>query len=70
MFAPTGTPKAALDQFSAALAKVVAQPEVHNRLTAMGLTVGFMTQQQLTQREHAYAQAWTRIIKTSGFEPK
>lgn len=70
VFAPTGTPKAALDQFSAALAKVVAQPEVHNRLTAMGLTVGFMTQQQLTQREHAYAQAWTRIIKTSGFEPK
>ena len=70
VFAPAGTPKAALDQFSAALAKVIAIPEVHNRLTAMGLTVGFMTQQQLTQREHAYAQAWAKIIKTSGFEPK
>ncbi len=68
IFAPAGTPQATIDRFSAALAKVIALPEVHDRLTAMGLTVGYMTQQQLTSREHAYAQTWARIIKASGFK--
>jgi tripartite-type tricarboxylate transporter receptor subunit TctC len=68
IFAPAGTPKAVLDRFSDALAKVVAMPEVKDRLTAMGLTVGFMNQQQLAAREKAYTQVWTKIIKASGFQ--
>ena len=67
-FAPTGTPKAAIDRFGEALAKVIALPEVRDRLTAMGLTVGYMSQQQLASREKAYAQTWARIIKASGFQ--
>lgn len=70
VFAPTGTPKATIDEFSAALAKVIAQRDVHDRLTAMGLSVGYMTAQQLGAREHAYAQVWARIIKASGFQPQ
>ncbi len=69
-FAPSGTPQPAIDQFAAAVAKVVAAPEVHDRLTAMGLTVGFMPQAQLATRERAYAQTWARIIRTSGFQPQ
>jgi hypothetical protein len=42
---------------------------VHDRLTAMGLTVGMMSSTQLASREHAYAQVWTRIIAASGFKP-
>lgn len=68
IFAPAGTPKAALERFSQALAKVVAMPDVKERLTTMGLTVGFMTQQQLASREQAYAQGWAKIIKSSGFQ--
>ena len=70
VFAPAGTPKPALEHFSQALAKTLAVPEVRERLTAMGLTVGFMPQQQLAARERAYAQTWARIIKDSGFQPK
>jgi tripartite-type tricarboxylate transporter receptor subunit TctC len=70
VFAPAGTPKATLDQFSAALAKVIAKPVVHDRLTAMGLTVGAMTPEQLGQRERAYTATWARIIKASGFVPQ
>jgi tripartite-type tricarboxylate transporter receptor subunit TctC len=70
IFAPTGTPQATIDKISAALAKVVALPEVHDRLTAMGLTVAYMTPQQLTSREQAYSQTWARIIKASGFVPQ
>ena len=70
IFAPAGTPQATIDKLSSALAKVVALPEVHDRLTAMGLTVAYMTPQQLTSREQAYSQTWARIIKSTGFVPQ
>jgi tripartite-type tricarboxylate transporter receptor subunit TctC len=67
-FAPAGTPKATIDRFSDAVAKVIAMPDVRSQLSAMGLTVGHMPPEQLAQREHAYSQAWSRIIKSSGFQ--
>lgn len=70
LFAPAGTPKAALEQVSAALAKALAQPAVRDRLTAMGLTVGHMSGEQLAQRERAYTEVWARIIRDSGFQPQ
>ncbi len=68
LFAPAGTPKPALDKLADALAKVVAMPDVKEHLTAMGLTVGFMNQQQLAKREQAYTQVWAKLIKASGFQ--
>ena len=70
VFAPAGTSKEVIDRFSQALAKAIAVPDVREKLTAMGLTVGFMSQQQLASREKAYGQTWARIIKTSGFQPQ
>lgn len=70
LFAPAGTPAATIDKISAALAKVVAQPDVRDRLTGMGLSVGYMTPQQLTSREQAYSKTWAQIIKSSGFVPQ
>lgn len=70
VFAPAGTPKATLDKLAAAIQKAIALPEVKARLTAMGLTVGFMTGEQLAAREKAYAQVWAKIIKDSGFQPQ
>lgn len=70
IFAPTGTPKATMDQFGQALSKVLAMPDVHDHLTKMGLTVGYMTATQLAQRERAYTQVWTKLIKSSGFQPQ
>jgi len=67
VFAPAGTPKAAIDKFSDALAKVLTQPDVKERLTAMGLTVGFMDQATLAKREQAYTKVWVKLIKDSGF---
>ncbi len=68
IFAPRGTPKAVIDRYSDALARVIALPEVRERLTAMGLSVDHMTSEQLGQRERAYSQGWARIIKDSGFQ--
>jgi tripartite-type tricarboxylate transporter receptor subunit TctC len=70
IFAPAGTPKGVLDPFQAALAKVLGQTEVRERLTTMGLSVGFMNQAQFAARERAYEAVWSRIIKASGFQPQ
>jgi tripartite-type tricarboxylate transporter receptor subunit TctC len=70
IFAPAGTPKATIDQFGQALAKVLAMPDVNEHLTKMGLTVGYMNSQQLAQRERAYTQVWAKMIKDSGFQPQ
>lgn len=70
IFAPAGTPPAAIERLSAALAKVVALPEVRERLSATGLTVAYMTPSQLTAREQVYRQAWAKIIQQSGFVPQ
>jgi tripartite-type tricarboxylate transporter receptor subunit TctC len=69
LFAPAGTPKAELDRVANAVAKTIARPDVKDKLTAMGLTVGFMSGAQLAEREKAYRNAWTKIIKDSGFKP-
>jgi tripartite-type tricarboxylate transporter receptor subunit TctC len=69
-FAPAGTSKEIVDRFSVALAKAIATPEVRDKLTGWGLTVGLMPQAQLTERERAYAKRWAEIIRKSGFQPQ
>lgn len=69
-FAPAGTPKENIDRFAAALAKVVESPDVREKIVGWGMTVNFMTPQQLAARERAYAQAWAQIIRKSGFQPQ
>lgn len=70
IFAPAGTPPAVLDRLSAAVQKALEQPQIRERLTAMGLDVGFMTGEELLRRERAYTQTWARIIRESGFQPQ
>ena len=69
-FAPAGTPQGVVDNFGAALAKVIAIPEVRDRMTRLGLAVGFMPQKPFGERERAYAQTWAKIVRDSGFQPQ
>lgn len=70
LFAPAGTPAPALERFGQALQKVIAMPDVRERLTSMGLTVGYQPQAPFTATVRKYGQTWDRIIKASGFQPK
>jgi tripartite-type tricarboxylate transporter receptor subunit TctC len=70
IFAPAGTPRPVLERLSAAVAKALEQPQVRERLSGMGLGVGFMSGEELHRRERAYTQTWARIIKASGFQPQ
>jgi len=68
IFAPVGTPQPFIDHFGVALAKVLAMPDVKQRLTTMGLTVGYEPQGQFSGRVRTYTQSWERIIQKSGFK--
>jgi len=70
LFAPAGTPPEVIERFNAALAKVLAMPEVRDHLTAMGLTVAYKPQAAFANRVKTYTQTWDRIIKASGFQAK
>jgi len=69
-FAPAGTPKVTMDKLSMAVQKAIALPDVKDKLTAMGLTVGFMSGAELGKREVAYREVWTKIIQASGYQPQ
>jgi tripartite-type tricarboxylate transporter receptor subunit TctC len=69
-FAPAGTPKAQIDRFAGALARVIAQPDVRDKLTGWGLAVQFMPQAQIEQRERAYTAAWAQLIRKLGVQPQ
>ena len=70
LFAPAATPPALLATWSTALERVLQQAALRERLTAMGLAVGFISGAQLATRERAYAQSWARLIQASGFQPQ
>jgi tripartite-type tricarboxylate transporter receptor subunit TctC len=69
-FAPAGTPPAEIERFAGAVARVIAQPEVRDKLTGWGLAVQFMTGPQLGQRERAYSAAWAQLIRRIGYQPQ
>lgn len=68
IWAPHGTPGDFVVRFSVALEQVLAQPDVRRQLTELGLSVGYMSPEQLAARERAYTRVWSRIIQDSGFE--
>ena len=70
LFAPAGTPSAVVERVGQALQKVVAMPDVRERLTTIGLTVGYQPQAQFASTVRRYMQTWDKIIKASGFQPK
>lgn len=67
IFAPNDTPSTTLERYSNALKAVLDIPTVRQRLTALGLTVEYMSSKTLDERERAYSKNWARIITENKF---
>ena len=68
LYAPTGTPPAAVAAWQKAVAKVLTLPDVKEKLYNMGyLPVGKATD-ELVARNDAAAKKWGPVIKASGFK--
>ncbi len=70
VFAPVGTPQPVIDRFGTALQKVLAMPDIQQKLTTLGLNVAYEPQGQFAGRVRTYTQSWEKIIQASGFVPK
>ena len=68
LFAPVGTPQATIERYSDAVAKIIAQSDVKDRLTSMGINVVHMPPRQFANHVRSYTQTWEKIIKNSGFQ--
>lgn len=70
IFAPAGTPPAVIERMDRALAKILAMPDVRERMRSWGLTVDYQPQAVFAKRVNSYTATWARIIRASGFQPK
>ncbi len=66
MFAVAGTPKPVLDKLHAALAKVLAQPDVKKKIAEQGGEVVIETPEQFAAFIKAETAKWGKVVKESG----
>ena len=67
IYAPAGTPPAAVAQWNAALRKIVAMPEVRERLAALAFDARASTPDELDKMARTDAAVWGPVIRSSGF---
>jgi len=65
-FAPAGTPKAIIDTLNAGLKKVLAEPDVAQKLKSQTLDPMYMTPEQFAQRLRSDYDKYAKVIKLSG----
>lgn len=67
LYAPAGTPAAAIAAWNRALAKTMTLPEVKEKLANMGFIPVGKSTQELIDRQNDAAKRWEPVIKASGF---
>jgi tripartite-type tricarboxylate transporter receptor subunit TctC len=68
IFAPAHTPDAVIKRLHTEIVKVVADPELRDRLIALGLEPVSMTPQELKRYVELELSRWSRIIKSAGIK--
>ena len=66
IMAPGGTPKEIVHRLSAEVAKALADPEVREKLNALGLTPRGTTPEEFDAFVAAETDKWAKVIKTAG----
>jgi tripartite-type tricarboxylate transporter receptor subunit TctC len=65
-FAPAATPKEISAKVAADMQRVLAQPDVRERLLAVGVDVVGSTPEELARFQRAEMEKWAKIVKESG----
>jgi tripartite-type tricarboxylate transporter receptor subunit TctC len=69
MFAPAGTPREAISRLYAEVAKIMAMPDIRERLPAMGNEAVGSTPEQFTAKYHADIAQYAQVVKAAGIPP-
>jgi tripartite-type tricarboxylate transporter receptor subunit TctC len=70
IMAPAGTSSTVIDTLNSAIVRVVALPEVHERLTMGGIEPASSTPEELVKRMIQGAEKYGRIAKQTGLKPE
>ncbi len=65
IFAPAGTPKPIIDKLHEEILKIIAQPEMQERLKALGMQPSAMTIDQFSAFQKAEVEKWAQVIKAA-----
>ncbi len=68
VYAGAGTPKAVLDVLQAQVARIIALPDVKERIATMGFTPATSTSEQLTAHMKAETDKWSKIIRDANIK--
>ena len=66
IFAPAGTPAAAVDRLNAAIRQALADPKVREALVARGAQPVSSTPDELARHVDAESEKWARVVRQSG----
>ena len=68
IFAPTGTPQPIVDRLHSEVAKILAEPEVRERLAKLGMQGADMTTAQVSEFQKAEVAKWAQVIKAANIK--
>jgi tripartite-type tricarboxylate transporter receptor subunit TctC len=66
--APAGTPKEIVQRLQGEIAKILQQPDIRQRLDAMGLEPSGMTSEELAAFETQERTKWARVVQAGGIK--
>jgi len=65
-----GTPQPIVDKLEAAMKKIMASPEIKQRMESVGFVIPTQGAAPYTQFVKNEIELWTRVIKTAGIKPE
>jgi tripartite-type tricarboxylate transporter receptor subunit TctC len=68
IFAPAGTPKAIVDRLHTEIAKILATPDMQDRLAKLGMQGADMSPEQLGAFQRAEVAKWATVIKEANIK--
>jgi tripartite-type tricarboxylate transporter receptor subunit TctC len=66
VFAPAGTPKAIVDRLNAEIRRILATPEIRDKLLAVASDPADMTPEQFAEFVRVETEKWAKVVKASG----
>ncbi|QHJ00562.1 tripartite tricarboxylate transporter substrate binding protein [Xylophilus rhododendri] len=68
IFAPAGTPKAIVDRLNTEILKILATPEMQERLKSLGMQPSTFTPAQFADFQKAEVAKWAQVVKATGIK--
>ncbi len=70
LLAPGGTPREVIDRLQREIARIIAVPEIHERLVALGFEPIGSSPEEFGQRIRAEVEKWAKVVRAAGLQPQ